>query len=146
MSNLMRVRKTCSKSFQRSSNIVPDPQLDLCVIMLNMKKYLAIYLGGATSEEKQEVAPGLEQQMMHDWGIWAQKYADSILDGGAPLGKTKQADRSGVSDTKNAITSYAIVQAESHEAATEMFTTNPHVTLFPNNSIQVMEFLSLPGM
>ena len=114
---------------------------------MDMKKYLAIYLGGASSEEKQQgVSPEIQQQMMQEWGAWAQKYASSILDGGAPLGKTKQADKSGVSDTKNAITSYAIVQAESHEAATEMFTTNPHITLFPNNTIQVMEFLVIPGM
>jgi hypothetical protein len=111
-----------------------------------MKKYLAIYLGGASDEQKQEMTPEFQQQMMEDWGAWAQKYADVILDGGAPLGKTKQADKSGISDTKNAVTSYAIVQAESHEAAAEMFTTNPHITLFPNNTIEVMEFLSIPGM
>ena len=111
-----------------------------------MKKYLAIYLGGASDEQKQTMTPEFQQQMMVEWGVWAQKYADSILDGGAPLGKTKQAGKSGVSDTKNAITSYAIVQAESHEVAAEMFTTNPHITLFPNNTIEVMEFLSIPGM
>jgi hypothetical protein len=111
-----------------------------------MKKYLAIYLGGASDTEKQEITPELQQLMMEEWGAWAQKYESAIIDGGAPLGKTKQADKSGVSNTKNAITSYAIVQAESHEAATEMFTTNPHITLFPNNTIEVMEFLSIPGM
>lgn len=111
-----------------------------------MRKYLAIYVGGAASEEKQAVTPKLQQKMMEEWGAWAQKYASAILDGGAPLGKTKRADKNGVSDTKNAITSYAVVQAESHEAATEMFTTHPHVTLFPNNRIEVMEFLSIPGM
>lgn len=111
-----------------------------------MKKYLAVYLGGASDEQKQEMTPEFQQQMMEDWGAWAHTYSDAIIDGGAPLGKTKQADKSGVSDTKNAITSYAIVQAESHEAATEMFTTNPHITLFPNNTIEVMEFLSIPGM
>lgn len=111
-----------------------------------MKKYLAVYFGGASSEEKKEMSSEFQQKMMEEWGLWAQRYADAILDGGAPLGKTKQADRFGVSDTKNAITSYAIVQAESHEAATEMFTTNPHVTLFPNNRIEVMEFLEILGM
>lgn len=111
-----------------------------------MKKYLAIYLGAASDEEKQEVTPEIQQKMMEEWGAWAQKYASAIIDGGAPLGTTKQADKNGVSDTKNAITSYAVVQAESHEAATEMFTTHPHVTLFPNNRIEVMEMLSIPGM
>lgn len=111
-----------------------------------MKKYLAVYIGGASSEEKQGVSPVTEEKLMQDWGAWAQKYASAIIDGGAPLGKTKQADKNGVSDAKNAITAYAIVQAESHEAATEMFTTNPHITLFPNNRIEVMEFLSIPGM
>lgn len=111
-----------------------------------MKKYLAIHIGAATDAEKQQMTPELQQQMMAEWGAWAQKYADAILDGGAPLGKTKEASRDGVVDTKNAMTSYTIVQVESHEAAAEMFTTNPHVTLFPNNTIEIMEFFSIPGM
>lgn len=111
-----------------------------------MKKYLAIYVGGASPEEKQEVSPELQQKMMEEWGRWVQEYSASILDGGAPLGKTKKAGKSGISDTKNAITSYSIVQAESHEAAAEMFVTHPHVTLFPNNTVEVIEFLSIPGM
>lgn len=38
-----------------------------------------------------------------------------ITDIEGPLGKTKKVDGNGVSDTKNLLTSYTIVEAETHE-------------------------------
>src|SRR5262249_41237956 len=45
----------------------------------------------------------------------------SIVEGGAPLGKTKRVDSNGASNTKNEIGGYSVVQAESHDAATKIF-------------------------
>jgi len=42
---------------------------------------------------------------------WMNDNKASILEGGAPLGKTKRADATGVSDTNNNIGGYSIVQA-----------------------------------
>ena len=52
---------------------------------------------------------------------WAKENEASIVDLGSPLGKTKRIDPKGISDAKNEITAYTIVQAESHEAAAELF-------------------------
>jgi hypothetical protein len=55
---------------------------------------------------------------MEAWMKWMNENKASILEGGAPLGKTKRADTTGISDTKNNIGGYSIVQAETHDAAT----------------------------
>jgi len=37
------------------------------------------------------------------------------------------------------------VQAESHEAAANLFEGHPHFTIFPGDGIEVMEVLSIPA-
>ena len=61
------------------------------------------------------------------------------------LGKTKRIEAKGISNTKNEITAYTIVQAESHEAAA-VFANHPHFMIFPGQSVEVMECLPIPKM
>ena len=63
---------------------------------------------------------------------------------GGPLGKTKRVSAQGIADTKNAMTGYVIVQAESHEAAAKMFERHPHFTIFPGEAVEIMECLPIP--
>ena len=79
------------------------------------------------------------------WMDWGAANAAAIVDQGSPLGKTKRASAQGVSDSKNALTGYVIVQAESHEAAARLFESHPHFTIFPGDSVEIMECLPLPG-
>ena len=117
-----------------------------------MKKFLAVYVGtGAarsnaqwdklTESERQEIqAKGIKAWM--DWGT---ANAGAIVDQGAPLGKTKRASKQGIADVKNGLTGYVIVQAESHAAAAKLFENHPHFTIFPGDSVEIMECLPLPG-
>jgi hypothetical protein len=117
-----------------------------------MKRFLAIYIGtkdarersgwDALDEEKREAltAAGIDA-----WMRWGVANAAAIVDQGSPLGRTKRASSSGISDTKNAITGYVIVQAESHEAAAKLFANHPHFAIFPGDSVEIMECLPLPG-
>jgi hypothetical protein len=43
------------------------------------------------------------------------------------------------------MTAYVLVRAESHEAAARMFENHPHFTIFPGDSVEIMECLPLPG-
>ena len=43
------------------------------------------------------------------------------------------------------MTAYVIVEAESHEAAAEMFAGHPHFTIFPGDAVEIMECLPMPG-
>ena len=116
-----------------------------------MKRFLATYMGSASAiaewkkmdedKRKQREAAGMEAWVK--WGTVNQKF---IVDQGTPLGKTKRVSKQGISDTKNEIAGYTIVQAESHEAAAKLFENHPHFTIFPGHSVEVMECLPMPEM
>jgi hypothetical protein len=114
-----------------------------------MKTFLAIYLGTEAALEKwkqldPEKRKEREASGMKAWMDWGTTHSAAIVDQGSPLGKTKRASPDGVSDTKNGMTGYVIVRAESHEAAAKMFEKHPHFTLFPGDSVEIMECLPLP--
>lgn len=117
-----------------------------------MKKFLAIYIGTADALEKsqwrtmpEEKRKELQQTGVKAWIDWGAANGEFIIDNGAPLGKTKRVSPRGIEDTKNAMTGYVIIEAESHEAAARMFANHPHFTIFPGDSVEIMECLPLPG-
>ncbi len=77
---------------------------------------------------------------------WGEEHEASIVDQGTPLGKTKRTDASGMSDIRNMMSGYVIVEAESHEAAARLFLNHPHFSIFPGQSVEIMECLPLPKM
>jgi hypothetical protein len=83
---------------------------------------------------------------MDAWMRWGNEHEKSIVAQGTPLGKTKRADADGVSDTRNMMTGYVIVEAESHEAAARLFANHPHFSIFPGQSVEIMECLPMPKM
>jgi hypothetical protein len=115
-----------------------------------MKKFLAIYLGTPASLDKWKAMDEAQRKSkeaagMKAWGDWQNANRARIVDDGGPLGKTKKASPQGVGDTKNAMTGYVVIQAESHEAAAKLFEKHPHFTIFPGESVEIMEILPIPG-
>lgn len=117
-----------------------------------MKRFLAIYIGTEEAlrksqwnelDEKERNAR--EAAGMKAWMDWGVSHATVIIDQGNPLGKTKRASAEGIADTRNAMTGYVIVEAESHEAAAQLFENHPHFTIFPGESVEIMECLPLPA-
>ena len=113
---------------------------------------MAIYIGTAAATEKagwtsldSKVRADREAKGMAAWGEWMRKNAAKVTDPGGPLGKTKLTSRDGISDTKNALAGYVIVEAESHDAAAELFRQHPHFAIFPGDSVEIMEILPTPG-
>ena len=88
-----------------------------------MKKFMVLYKASSADFEKIMKSSTLDEQKkgMEAWGKWMQANQKSIVDGGAPLGKTKRVDQKGVSDAKNDIGGYSVVQADSPEAAAKIF-------------------------
>lgn len=110
-----------------------------------MKKFLALFYGGASNEEKAQPIDAEKQKAFMDaWMEWATVNKDSILDNGAPLSRTKSVGQGGVSDTENDMTAYAMVQAGSQDEAAEMFKSHPHLTLHPKSRIEVVEIKPVP--
>lgn len=77
-------------------------------------------------------------QMMSDWEAWEKAHADSIVDKGLPLGKTKKVMKEGVSDSRNDLNYFMIVQAENADEAAALFSDNPHLQMIPNSYVEVM--------
>lgn len=112
-----------------------------------MARYLAIYIGTASEETKaaQPIDAATQQAGMKAWGQWATRNASAIVDQGAPLGRTKIVNRAGISDTRNQLTGYAIVEANSLDEAAAVFRAHPHFSVFPGDRIEVIECLDMPG-
>ncbi|MDB5194903.1 MAG: hypothetical protein JWO84_87, partial [Parcubacteria group bacterium] len=77
------------------------------------------------------------EKMMTDTQAWMAKHAASLVETGAPLGKTKSVTADGVTDTRNDLNYYCVVEADTHEAAAAMFAENPHLQI-PTSSIDVI--------
>ena len=114
-----------------------------------MKKFLAVYTGSpAAMDQWKAMDPRQREEKekagMAAWKQWVAAHQDAIVDQGTPLGKTKQVSSSGVSDIRNNLGAWTVVQADSHEAAARIFEGHPHFALFPGESVEVMECLPLP--
>ncbi|MEO6172675.1 MAG: hypothetical protein ABIP02_06115, partial [Arenimonas sp.] len=87
-----------------------------------MSKFLVLYLAPQSviqewMKKPAEDRKSEEEKMQREWQEWMAKNADIFADMGAGAGKTKRVTDSGTADIKNDIMLYAIVEAESHEAA-----------------------------
>lgn len=116
-----------------------------------MKKYLAVFLGSADAMDKWMQMPEGERKPkekmgMEAWMKWAQDHQKSTVEGGGPLGKTKRVDKNGISDVRNDMGAWCVVEAESHEEAAKMFEKHPHFMIFPGDCVDVMECMAIPKM
>ncbi|MDX0694516.1 hypothetical protein GOD53_10360 [Sinorhizobium medicae] len=112
-----------------------------------MSRFLAVYtmkpedLASFRSRPKAEQdaidAVGLEQ-----WAAWESRNAASILDRGGMVGKTKRVTKDGVADAVNPFCGYIVVEAQSIEAAAQLFQDHPHITVFPGYGVDIMPFLT----
>jgi hypothetical protein len=115
-----------------------------------MKRFLAVYLGTpAQMATWNELSPSVQAERqaagIKAWHSWVEKNKERIVDMGGPLGKTKSISSAGIADTRNAMTGYTVVLADSHENAAGLFKDHPHFTIFPGDSVEVMECLPIPG-
>ena len=110
-----------------------------------MKKFMVLYMAPASAVKKfMSMPPDKMKAATAEWGEWGLVHKDSVVDEGAPLNKTKRVDTGGVSDIKNEITGYTIVQAASLAEAADLFADHPG-TKFEGGWIEVLEFAPMPG-
>ena len=112
-----------------------------------MTKFLVLYKADKAAFEKMMKASTPEQQKksMDGWMKWMGAHKAAMVDGGAPLGKTKRVDQKGATDSKNDIGGYSVIQADSAAAATKIFgKDHPHLQM-PGAWIEVVELMPMPG-
>ncbi|HEY8138703.1 MAG TPA: hypothetical protein VIF61_12735 [Methylocystis sp.] len=113
------------------------------------KKFIVMYLiPTAVMDDWKKIDPekrkAEEEKLMGEWSAWTKDHAAMILDTNS-AGKTKLVTSGGVSDFRNDIMLYSIVEAGSHEEASKAFENHPHLQI-PQSSVQVMEIRPMSGM
>jgi hypothetical protein len=113
-----------------------------------MKKFLVLYManGAEMAEMMRNSTPEQRKKGMEAWTKWMDHHKASLVDRGAPVGKTKHIDSKGAKDSKNNVGGYSIVQADSADAASKMFGKDmPHLQM-PGAWVEITEILEMPGM
>jgi hypothetical protein len=111
-----------------------------------MKKYFVFYM--ASADDFKKVVDGManstpeeREKSMQEWGEWMK--SSGVVDGGAPLGKTKKVTATEISDMRNEVGGYSIIEAESHDDAAKKMQTSPHFKMIPGGWVEVMEVMPM---
>jgi hypothetical protein len=115
-----------------------------------MNNYLVLYrseaaLDGPSISEMFANAPKDQLEAgMALWVAWIEKCGIALVSPGAPLDKPTVMKAGTAAPARSSITGYAIIQAESIEAATELLKDHPHFHA-PGASIEFLECVQMPG-
>ena len=111
-----------------------------------MKKFLVLYRAPASSfQQMGKATPEQQKAGMDAWMAWGKKAASSIVDMGAPLGKSLRVTEGSQAPVANDMGGYSILQAESKEALAETMKGHPHF-MMPDGAIEIIEVMPIPGM
>ena len=112
-----------------------------------MTKYLVLYMSPVSAREMMaDSTPEQMQAGMDLWLAWANENREAIVDLGMPLGATKRIDPSGISDSDSTVSGYSVLQAESADEVAKILAGHPHLQTPGGASIDVLEYLAVPGM
>lgn len=113
-----------------------------------MKKYLAVFVAPTEAydkmkEEMKSKTPEEQKQEMKAWTEWMERHKDNIVDPGGGVGSAKRVAEGGaITDTRNEIGGYMVIQAESADAAASVFKDSPHFGVI-GGGIEVMEIMEM---
>lgn len=112
-----------------------------------MKTYLVLFT--CSENSKNHLAwkrlSSEEQRIRSDQGTialqkWIDQYQQKIIFHGGSLSKmTSVVDSNGALDIPSQMGAFFVVEAESKEMVTSMFLNHPHFSIFPGDSIQILE-------
>ncbi len=111
-----------------------------------MKKFFVTFLATPeaiaqwNSMDKETAKAGMDA-----WKQWFKTHAQSIVDQGSSLGKTKRVSQKMITDGKNQLIGYAVVQAESSDDAAKLFLDHPNADM-EGGAVEIIEMLGMPEM
>ncbi len=110
-----------------------------------MTKFMVLYRSDVSARDQMAGATAEQAQAgMDAWMAWAAKAGEAIVDLGAPLADAAYLGAGSAGGASGHVTGFSILQAESADAITSVLDGHPH--LESGGSIEVLEFLSMPGM
>ena len=112
-----------------------------------MKKFLVLYQATVPVSEQMKNATAEQAKAgMDAWMSWAGRVGSGIVDMGSPVAAAAKVTGSTQTGTANGqVGGYSILQAESKDGLMGLLKNHPHF-MAPGASIEVFEFLPMPGM
>jgi hypothetical protein len=111
-----------------------------------MAKFMVLYMSTTSAQEMMAGAtPEQAQAGMDAWMAWAGKAGDAIVDLGSPLAGVAHVGPASAAPGSAQATGFSIMQGDSADAVTTLLDGHPHLQM-PGNSIDVLEYLTMPGM
>ena len=108
-----------------------------------MPKYLVLYRSKVSASEQMGATPEETQAGMELWMQWAGKAGSAIVDLGSPLNPVGtlggKAEGAGIGG-------FSVLEADSTDAVMKVLDGHPHFQSPGDPSIEVLEFLPIPGM
>lgn len=112
-----------------------------------MSKYLVLYRASVSpADQMANATPEQMQAGMDAWLKWAKRAGDAVVDLGAPLGNGRHIGNGGGSPSDSDVRGFSILEADSADAVFELLRDHPHFQTPGDSSIDVLEFLPMPGM
>jgi hypothetical protein len=110
-----------------------------------MAKYMVLYRSSTPpSEQMSNMSPEQAQAGMEAWMTWAGKAGSAIVDLGSPLQSVGSVGKGGSSGQP--IGGFSILEADSRDAVEKVLDGHPHFMSPGDTSIEILEFLPVPGM
>jgi len=114
-----------------------------------MPKYLALYRSSVSAHDQMGANdPDAAAAGMELWMNWAGRVGGAMADMGSPLEGVATVTPSGAGGALSQpyVCGYSILEADSAEAAKKLLDDHPHFHSPGDPSIEVLEFLPIPGM
>jgi hypothetical protein len=111
-------------------------------------KYMVLYRSSVPASEQMGSDPEAAQAGMALWMNWAGRVGGAMADMGSPLGSVATITASGsTADISSPlIGGFSVLEADSVDAAKKLLDDHPHFHAPGDRSIEVLEFLPIPGM
>src|SRR5437868_2670644 len=109
-----------------------------------MAKYIVLYRSATSPDEQMgSASPEEAQAGMQAWMDWAGKAGSSLVDLGSPLSSVATVGKGDAASQH--IGGFSILEADSKDAVTKLLDGHPHFMMPADATIEVLEFLPIPG-
>jgi len=92
-----------------------------------------------------DATPAQMKASMDEWTAWRDVVGGENVEFGNPVNAGKCLEGTEVTDSTTTVSGYSILKADSLDDAADLLADHPHLKM-PGCSIEVLEFLPMPGL
>ncbi|HEY3143299.1 MAG TPA: hypothetical protein VGJ86_19320 [Acidimicrobiales bacterium] len=111
-----------------------------------MTKFMVLYKAPTSAAEMMaSSSPEEAQAGMAAWMAWSEKVGEALIDFGSPLADVASLRGGTAGEGESQATGFSVLDADSRDTVVGLLEDHPHLQM-PGASIDVLEFLPVPGM